>query len=165
MRAEHDPAGVLAAQPLDVGLPGWLRSTVPHEALRGRGLRVGEDLEDAARLDHAPGVQHGDAVGDRADHLHLVGDDDDGDAELAVDPLQQREDVGGRLGVERAGRLVGEQDVGLGRERPGDADALLLAAGELVGIAPRLVGQPDEVEQLGDPLLALVRGQPATFSG
>ena len=36
--------------------------------------------------------------------------------------------------VERGGRLVGDQDVGLQRERHGDHDALALAAGELVRI-------------------------------
>ena len=34
-------------------------------------------------------------------------------------------------GVEGAGRLVGEHDRGLGDQRAGDGDALLLAAGEL----------------------------------
>ena len=45
--------------------------------------------------------------------------------------------LAGRL-VEIAGRLVGDQDGGIGRERAGDRDALLLAAGEL----RRIVRQP-----------------------
>ena len=36
-----------------------------------------------------------------------------------------------RLAVEIAGRLVGEQHVGVGDDRAGDGDALLLAAGKL----------------------------------
>ncbi len=43
------------------------------------------------------------------------------------------EDLGARGRVEVAGRLVGEQDGRTRRERPGDGDALLLAAGELAG--------------------------------
>ena len=37
------------------------------------------------------------------------------------------------LGVERAERLVEQQHVGLGGERPGDGHALAHAAGQLAG--------------------------------
>ena len=41
---------------------------------------------------------------------------------------------------------------GLQRQRPGDADALALAAGELVRVAVVVLGvQPDDLEQLLDP--------------
>ena len=46
--------------------------------------------------------------------------------------VQQLEDLHAGTEVELAGRLVGEQDRVPGRERAGDRDALLLAAGELV---------------------------------
>src|SRR3546814_9976760 len=62
-------------------------------------------------------------------HRHLVGDEDDGEAELAVDVAEQRQDLPRRLRIERRGRLVAEQDGGLRRQRAGDADALLLPAG------------------------------------
>jgi hypothetical protein len=42
--------------------------------------------------------------------------------------------------VERRDRLVGDQQLGLQRQRAGDADALALAAGELVRIAVERVG-------------------------
>ena len=46
-----------------------------------------------------------------------------------------------------------DDQLGLDRQRAGDADALALAAGELVRIAPRMLGRrPDAVQQLGDPL-------------
>ena len=48
------------------------------------------------------------------------------------------------MGVERGERLVQEHDLGFDGERSGERDALLLAAGELVGVAARQVGQPDE---------------------
>ena len=45
---------------------------------------------------------------------------------------------------------------GLDRQRAGDADALALAAGELVRIAAHVVGlQADRLEQLDDALLEL----------
>ena len=41
------------------------------------------------------------------------------------------EDLGARAGVEVAGRLVGEDDLGPAGERAGDGHPLLLAAGQL----------------------------------
>ena len=49
-----------------------------------------------------------------------------------VDQLvEQLEDLLAGLAVERAGRLVGQQDQRVVDQRPRDADALLLPAGEL----------------------------------
>ena len=58
--------------------------------------------------------------------------------------------------VERRGRLVGDDDARVERDRAGDADALPLAAGEGVRIAlhHRRV-EPDQAQQLGDPVLEL----------
>ena len=114
-------------------------------------LRTGEDLEHVALLDDAPALDHRDLAGDVADHRHLVGDEQDGQAELAVDAREQVEDRAGGFRVERGGRLVGEQHLGLGGERAGDADALLLAAGEFGRVAVALVGEADEVEQAPRP--------------
>ena len=61
-------------------------------------------------------------------------DHDDRLLELAVELLEQVEDLAGGGAVEVAGRLVGDEQVGVGDDRPGDRDALLLAAGELAGI-------------------------------
>ena len=71
---------------------------------------------------------------------------------------RRREHVLGGLRVERAGGLVGQQDLRRRRERAGDADALLLPAGQLVGVGVRAVQQPDEVEQLGDAPVAVGLG-------
>ena len=57
--------------------------------------------------------------------------------------------------VERGRRLVGDQQLRLQRERAGDADALPLAAGELVRVAvAHRSRQLDLVEQRLDPLAA-----------
>ena len=50
--------------------------------------------------------------------------------------------------VEISGRLVGDQDGGIGRERAGERDALLLAAGKLRRIMLQPVGQSDLAELL-----------------
>ena len=52
-----------------------------------------------------------------------------------------------RLAVEIAGRLVGEQHFGLGDDRAGDGDALLLAAGKLGRRMVPPVGEADLVER------------------
>ena len=62
--------------------------------------------------------------------------------------------------VEVAGRLVGEHEVGRGRERAGDRDALLLAAGELVRAVAQPVGEPEGLDEPVDAG-ALERRRPA----
>ena len=62
--------------------------------------------------------------------------------------------------VERGERLVEEHDLGFDGERPRQRHPLLLAAGELVGIATRQLGEPDELEQVVDSLPARRPGQP-----
>ena len=58
-----------------------------------------------------------------------------------------------------------QQHLRLGRERAGDADALLLAAGKLGRIAVALVGEADEVEQRSTRAAISACGQPAISSG
>ena len=60
----------------------------------------------------------------------------------------QLHDLDRGLRIERGGRLVGEQELGLLHQRARDADALALAAGELVGALGGEVAEPDRVEQL-----------------
>ena len=57
-------------------------------------------------------------------------------------------DVAAGRRVEVAGRLVGEDDLRAGDDGPRDGDALLLAAGKLVGVVAGAVGQADLVERL-----------------
>ena len=73
----------------------------------------------------------------RCGDLGVVGDEDDR-AARPVELAEQLEDLAARGLVEVAGRLVGEDERGVGDEGAGDGDALLLAAGEL----GRLVGRP-----------------------
>ena len=65
-----------------------------------------------------------------------VGRDEEARAGFAHELEEEVEDRVRRRLVEVAGRLVGEDEPGPMGERPADGDALLLAAGELLGIAP-----------------------------
>ena len=65
--------------------------------------------------------------------------------------VDQRDDLRLDDRVERAGRLVGDQQFRSGGDRGGDCDALLLAAGQLVRIGGSIavrIGQSDAVDQL-----------------
>ena len=93
------------------------------------------EVARAGDLDDPPEVHHGDPVADVADDAQVVGDEQVGQPELALQPLEQVDDLGLDRHVERADRLVGDDQVGLQRERTRDADALALAARELVRVA------------------------------
>src|SRR5215212_1736385 len=95
----------LAAQP-DRELAGRLVVAVEPGAL------VADDAA-LAQLDHAPAHL--------VDHLLVVGRDDDGRAG-AVDPVDQLHDPDRRLGIEVAGRLVGQQQRRVVDERARDRD-------------------------------------------
>ena len=69
---------------------------------------------------------------DVLDDAEIVRDEEVGQAELALQVAEQVEDLRLHRDVERRDRLVADDDLGLERERAGDADALALAAGELV---------------------------------
>ena len=60
--------------------------------------------------------------------------------------------------VERAERLVHQQQVGVGGERAGQADALLHAAGQLVGPGLLPAGESGQLQRLGGALARARRG-------
>nr|WP_255515049.1 hypothetical protein [Quadrisphaera sp. INWT6] len=107
-----------------------------------------EQVDQGAVLDDPTGLETGHGVGHRDHGVHLVGDEQDGELEVVAELLEQPDDARGGLRVEARGRLVGQQHARAQREGAGDADALALAAGQLVRVAVGLVGQADPLEQL-----------------
>jgi hypothetical protein len=88
--------------------------------------------------------------------LQIVADEQVGELLGRLQILQQVDDLRLDRHVERADRLVAHEEAGPDRERARDADALALAAGELVRVAGRRVGgQADLLQQRRDPLAAL----------
>ena len=109
------------------------------------------DLEQAAHLHHA------DVVRER-EGLFLVVRDQDGrhaDAPLHLAHGVAQLDADAR--IERAEGLVEQQHGRLVRERARHRDALLLAAGELAGVALVVALERDELQQLFAPLAPLCR--------
>ena len=86
----------------------------------------------------------------------VVGDEDDGMA-VSVERTQDFHDVSAGGGIQVPGWLVGEQDRRVRRDRTGDGDPLLLAAGHFGGTVPYPVAQSHAFE-------ALPRGSAALFT-
>ena len=80
--------------------------------------------------------------------------------ELQLDPADLVAQLLADLGVQRGQRLVEQQHPRLDRQRPGQRDPLLLAAGELVRVLRAVLGQADQVEQFAGPLVPLDRPRP-----
>ncbi len=64
-----------------------------------------------------------------------MGDEQHRQVEALADLLEERQHLRLHRDVERRDRLVGDQELGLDRQRARDADPLALSAGELVRIA------------------------------
>ena len=89
---------------------------------------VGFDLDQLAGLAGALRLKKRGVVGDPGGLLHVVGDDHD--RVLGLELVDQVLDRRGRDRVEGRARLVHQQHLRLDRDRAGDAEPLLLAAGE-----------------------------------
>src|SRR6266851_5504219 len=76
-----------------------------------------------------------DARGEQERFAKIVGDKDDGLAEAAREGAEFTLKLGAGDGIESAKRLVHQENGRVGGEGAGDADALALAAGELVRAA------------------------------
>ena len=118
----------------------------------------GRAVVDLLRLRHLldpAAVHHRDPVAHRQRLLLVVGDVDEGDADVALDPLQLDLQFLAQLQVQRSERLVEEEDLRQVDERPGEGDALLHPARELRRAPVALGGEPDALELGLDPLLDL----------
>ena len=86
--------------------------------------------------------------GHAAGEVGVVGDDDEGDALVAVEVEKEVGDGVGGGGVERAGRFVGEDQLGPVDQCSGDGGAELLAAGKLPGEVVEPLAEADFFEKL-----------------
>jgi len=75
--------------------------------------RCAEQVGDRGLLDLAAGIHHHHPLGDLRHHPEIVGDEDDGGADPALELRHQLEDLRLDRDVERGGRLIGDQDLRL----------------------------------------------------
>ena len=101
---------------------------------------------------HDPAAIHdGHALGELGDDRELMGHEDHGQVAVFGEIREQVEDLRLDGYIERADRLVRDEQLGLERERAGDGHALALATRQLARAALRIgAGEPDRVQQLLD---------------
>ena len=100
-------------------------------------LRTPDHLRRRPLLDHHAALHHRHALGVAPHQVEVVGDEEQRHAGLGPQLLQQIEDLQADRGVERCGRLVGDEELRIAGERHGDHRPLALPAGELMRIAAR----------------------------
>ncbi|MCY1228880.1 hypothetical protein D9M72_412240 [compost metagenome] len=124
-----------------------LRDDVADHGARDVVLRAQEYVDHAPGFHHLAGFKHGHAVADLLDDFHLVRDHHDGQAQVAVDLLEQFQDGAGGFRVQRGSGLVRQQHLGLAGQRARNAHALLLPAADLRRIAVLQRRQAHQVQQ------------------
>src|SRR5699024_698802 len=141
---------------LPAALPIWDRNR-REQALRVRVDGVAHDLRGLADLDEVTVAHDGDALGDPFDHRQIMADEQARESVFLLQAFEQVEDLRLHRYVERRGRLVGDEQLRPQGQSAGDADALTLTAGELMGVpVAHRRRQLDRFEQLFD-LLAQFR--------
>ena len=135
-----------------------------HGGQKRAGIGMGRALQHLgglAELDDLAEIHDRDPVGDMTDDSDIMGDEEVGQMQPALQLAQQIQDLRLDRDVQRRGRLVQHQEARLQRQRAGDGDALALAAGEFMGIAVEQLGpQADLLGKPHDAGLALGRAQP-----
>ena len=112
---------------------------------------IAEHLLAGALLDQPAVVEHRDPVGEQVDDGEVVADEQRREAEPGLQLGEQLEHPRLHRDVQRGGRLVGDQQLGVQGEGPGEAGALALPAAQLVRVAvPVRARQLDRLEQLVD---------------
>ena len=105
----------------------------------------------------AAGIHHRDAPGDAAHDREIMRDEQIAQPEPLLQVEQQIDDLGLHRDVERRDRFVADDEFRPQRERPRDADALPLAAGEFMRVAVAAgAGQADDLQQFDDTIRALL---------
>ena len=108
-----------------------------EQLLRVRVARRGEDPRDGALLGDLAGVHDQRPVARLGDHRQVVGDEDQPQAELAAEALEELEDLGLDHDVEGGRRLVADDDRRIAGERHRDHRPLAHPARQLVRIGRR----------------------------
>jgi hypothetical protein len=116
-----------------------------------RVLRVLEDRARGPDLDDPAQIHHADGVADALHHGHVVADEQIAEAQLGLQFHHQVQHLRLHRHVERRDRLVGDDQLGVERERAGDGDALALAARQLVRVARMKCAAAHPVEQHPTP--------------
>ena len=125
-------------------------------------LRVLENLFDRAFLDLVAAEHDHDAVGHLRHHGHVMGDEHHRRAGLALQPVDQGQDLGLDGHVQRGGRFIRDQQARLAGQRHCDHHALAHAPAQFMGIllqAAFRFGDAHLLEQIKRAVFCLFFGQ------
>lgn len=103
-------------------------------------VRRNEEITHIPVLDDTAGIEHDHLVADLRDEPEAVRDEQDRTFDRAAQRLELGHDLRLDGNVEGGGRLVGDEQAWLAKQRHGDHDALPYAPGKLVGILTELLG-------------------------
>ena len=106
-----------------------------------------EYLVRRALLADGAGVEHDDFVAHLGHHAQIVGDHDDGHAQLFLEGFHQLQNLGLDGHVQSGGGFVGDEDIGLAGQGHGDHHALAHAAGKLEGVLLHALFRLVDVDQ------------------
>ena len=162
------PADGLHAE-LSLGFADGAREDVhrraPDEAGHERvGRHVPDRLGRVQLLEHAV-LEHGDPLTHRHRLDLVVGDVEDGDAELAVQIDELRPHLDPKLCVEVGQGLVHQEDLWPAHQGPGQGDTLALATRERRRLAAQVRGELEALGHPGDDVADLVTWHPARAEG
>ncbi len=107
----------------------------------------GEDVLNVAPFDDAAVLHHEDSIGDVMDHAEVVGDEQQRHPGAVAEVGEQVEHLRLDRHIECRDRLVADEDVRPGRQRPRDRDPLALPAGERGGAAGRGIRRQSHAHQ------------------
>ena len=114
-------------------------------------MRASEQIGGRRALDDETRVHHVDALGHAGHNAKVVRDQDDRGAMLSRKAAQQFENLGLNRDIQGGRGLVGDEHLGLERERHGDHHPLAHAAAELMWevLEPRFrLGDADHAQEL-----------------
>ena len=125
-----------------------------HRVEERLGVRVEwvrVDGEHVRAFDDPPGVHDVHPIAEPGCDTEVVGDQENADPTFRDEVVEEGEDAGLGRDVERRGRLVGDQHLGVAAQRHRDHDALSHPSRELVWVrvdTGRRLAEPDLPEQL-----------------
>ena len=106
-----------------------------HQGLRIGMIGSGKYLGSRTFLHNSAQIHDDDTICEMADHAQVVADEQVGEIEPSPQINEKVQDLRLDRDIKRRYGLVADQQVGLQCQRPGNADALPLAAAELMRIA------------------------------
>ncbi len=120
---------------------------------------VGINVLDAGSLHDVAGIHDNELLGHSSDYPQVVGDPNDGHANVVPEPLHKLNDLSLDSDVQGSGGLVGDEYAGVAGEGHSDHHPLTHSARELVGIiigAVRCLRDAHHLQELDGALAGLM---------